>query len=106
MQGWTYPLHMIDLKPPPWRYPFHAGRRPYEQVAFQFSHHVIEQDGSVRHADDFLCATPGEFPNYAFVRALREALRHDQGTIMRWSHHENTSEHHQNPVDDGCQPTG
>jgi len=29
-------------------------------------------------------------PNYAFVRALREALRHDQGTIMRWSHHENT----------------
>jgi hypothetical protein len=37
-----------------------------------------------------LNATPGEFPNYAFVRALREALRHDQGTIMRWSHHENS----------------
>jgi hypothetical protein len=59
-------------------------------VAFQFSHHVIEADGSVRHADEFLNATPGEFPNYAFVRALREALRHDQGTIMRWSHHENS----------------
>jgi hypothetical protein len=59
-------------------------------VGFQFSHHVLEVDGSVRHADQFLCDDPGVFPNYAFVRALREALRHDQGTIMRWSHHENT----------------
>jgi len=70
--------------------PFHTGRRPYEQVAFQFSHHVLEHDGSVRHADEFLSGTPGELPNYAFVRALREALRHDLGTVMRWSHHENS----------------
>jgi hypothetical protein len=90
MQGWTYPLHMIDFETAAVALPFHTGRRPYEQVAFQFSHHVIEADGSVRHADEFLNATPGEFPNYAFVRALREALRHDQGTIMRWSHHENS----------------
>jgi hypothetical protein len=90
MQGWTYPLHMIDFETAAVALPFHTGRRPYEQVAFQFSHHVIEADGSVRHADEFLNATPGEFPNYAFVRALREALQHDQGTIMRWSHHENS----------------
>ena len=90
MQGSTYPLHMIDFETAAVALPFHTGRRPYEQVAFQFSHHVIEQDGSVRHADEYLNAAPGEFPNYAFVRALREALRHDQGTIMRWSHHENS----------------
>lgn len=90
MQGWTYPLHMIDFETAAVALPFHTGRRPYEQVAFQFSHHVIEADGSVRHADEFLNATPGEFPNYAFVRALRQALQHDQGTIMRWSHHENS----------------
>ena len=29
--------------------PFHEGRRPYEQIAFQFSHHVIREDGSVAH---------------------------------------------------------
>lgn len=90
MQGWTYPLHMIDFETAAVALPFHTGRRPYEQVAFQFSHHVVEADGSVRHADEFLNATPGEFPNYAFARALSEALRHDQGTIMRWSHHENS----------------
>jgi hypothetical protein len=90
MQSWTYPLHMIDFETAAVALPFHTGRRPYEQVAFQFSHHVVEADGSVRHADEFLNAVPGEFPNYAFVRALREALRHDHGTIMRWSHHENS----------------
>ena len=90
MRSWTYPLHLIDFETAAVALPFHAGRRPYEQVGFQFSHHVLEADGSLRHADQFLCDDPGVFPNYAFVRALREALRHDQGTIMRWSHHENT----------------
>jgi hypothetical protein len=90
MQGWTYPLHLIDFETAAVALPFHAGRRPYEQVAFQFSHHVLEADGRLRHANQFLNAAPGEFPNYAFVRSLREALRHDQGTIMRWSNHENT----------------
>lgn len=90
MQSWTYPLHLIDFETAAVALPFHAGRRPYEQVAFQFSHHVMEADGSIRHADEFLHAAPGEFPNYAFVRALRDALMHDQGTIMRWSNHENT----------------
>lgn len=90
MQHWTYPLHMIDFETAAVALPFHAGRRPYEQVAFQFSHHVIESDGGIRHAHEFLQATPGVFPNYEFVRALRQALMHDNGTIMRWSNHENT----------------
>jgi hypothetical protein len=90
MKSWKYPLHMIDFETAAVALPFHKGRRPYEQVAFQFSHHVIDVNGNVRHADEFLNAVPGEFPNYAFVRALCEALGHDQGTIMRWSHHENS----------------
>jgi hypothetical protein len=90
MQDWKYPLHLIDFETAAVALPFHAGRRPYEQVAFQFSHHVMEADGSIRHADEFLQAGPGVFPNYEFVRALRGALQHDSGTIMRWSNHENT----------------
>jgi len=45
-QGWTYPLHLIDFETAAVAIPFHAGRRPYEQVAFQFSHHVMEADGT------------------------------------------------------------
>ena len=90
MSHWTYPYHLIDFETAAVALPFHSGRRPYEQVAFQFSHHILDPDGTLRHATQFLCDAPGTFPNYAFVRALREALRHDQGTIMRWSHHENS----------------
>ncbi len=90
MREWKYPLHLIDFETAAVALPFHVGRRSYEQIAFQFSHHVLEADGRLRHAGQFLSDTPGEFPNYSFVRALHEALRHDQGTIMRWSHHENS----------------
>lgn len=90
MRSWTFPLHMIDFETASVALPFHAGRRPYEQVAFQFSHHVVEANGDVRHADECLLAEPGYFPNYEFVRALRIALSNDHGTIMRWSHHENS----------------
>jgi hypothetical protein len=90
MRNWVYPLHLIDFETAAVALPFHAGRRPYEQVAFQFSHHTLQADGTFAHVNEFLCAEPGEFPNYHFVRALREALRHDPGTVMRWSHHENS----------------
>lgn len=90
MNNWVYPLNLIDFETAAVALPFHAGRRPYEQVAFQFSHHILEADGSLRHAHQFLHDTPGVFPNYHFVRALREALLHNQGTVFRWSHHENS----------------
>ena len=36
------------------RLPFHAGQRPYQPILFQFSHHVVTQDGRVRHATECL----------------------------------------------------
>lgn len=88
--GWRYPLHFIDFETSRNAIPFHIGRQPYEQVAFQFSHHVMQEDGSVAHAGQFLEATPGVFPNYAFVRELRRQLSADDGTILRWATHENS----------------
>lgn len=90
MAQWRYPLHMIDFETATVALPFYKGMRPYESVAFQFSHHVVEADGSVRHAGQFLCAEPGEFPNYAFARALKKELEGDEGSVFMWSHHENT----------------
>lgn len=90
MSKWHYPYHLIDFETSAVALPFHAGMRPYEAVAFQFSHHVMESDGSVRHAGEFLCVEPGVFPNYAFARALKAELDQDCGTVFMWSHHENT----------------
>jgi hypothetical protein len=90
MDAWQYPLHCIDFETTAVAIPFHEGRRPYEQIAFQFSHHIIHEDGQVVHAGEYLHVKKGEFPNFAFVRALKKELEGDQGSIFRYSNHENT----------------
>lgn len=88
--GWKFPLHCIDFETSAVAIPFASGRHPYEITAFQFSHHVVHEDGRVEHRSEWLCAKPGVDPNIDFVRALRDALSNDDGTIFRWSAHENT----------------
>lgn len=90
MREWRWPLHFIDFETSSVAIPFDAGRRPYETIAFQFSHHVMHEDGRVEHRSQFLEATPGVDPCLPFLRALREALSGDQGTVFRWADHENT----------------
>lgn len=85
----NYPLHMIDFETCMVAVPFKKGTHPYEQIAFQFSHHEISHDGIVSHRDEYINVTPGDFPNFKFVRALKTALSRDQGTIFRYSNHEN-----------------
>ena len=90
MAGWKYPLHMIDFETTAVALPFYKGMRPYEQVAFQFSHHVIEQDGTIRHAGQYLNTAKHHFPNFEFVRELKRQLEGDNGTIFRYADHENS----------------
>ena len=90
MDSWTFPLHFIDFETCAPVIPFKRGRRPYEGVAFQFSHHVVDADGRVEHRGEYLNAVPGAFPNYDFVRALKTQLEGDRGSIFRYHSHENS----------------
>ena len=90
MKGWRFPLHFIDFETAAVALPFHAGMRPYQSVAFQFSHHEMDANGEIRHAGQLLSAEPGLFPNYQFARALMSELDGDDGTVFMWSPHENT----------------
>ncbi|MDB4420966.1 DUF2779 domain-containing protein [Pseudomonadales bacterium] len=94
MQGWTYPLHFIDFETTTVALPFTKGRKPYETVGFQFSHHVYYENGTIEHKDEYLNAVPGQYPNIDFVRALKVALEGDEGTIFRYAAHENTVLNH------------
>ncbi len=85
-----YPLHFIDFETCMVAIPFSKGRRPYEQIAFQFSHHIVHEDGRIEHQGQYINAKPGVFPNFDFVRALKKELENDNGSIFRYSHHENT----------------
>lgn len=89
MEKWVFPLHFIDFETSAVALPFNKGRKPYEQVAFQFSHHRVNEDGTIEHANEFILHEAGKFPNFEFVRALKKALG-DKGTIFRYSTHENS----------------
>lgn len=85
-----WPLHFIDFETSMVAIPFNKGRRPYEQMAFQFSHHQMEKDGTITHAGQWINMERGSFPNFEFVRRLKQELDKDAGTVFRYSHHENT----------------
>jgi hypothetical protein len=88
--SFRYPLNFIDFETSMVAIPFSAGRRPYEQIAFQFSHHTLEKNGTLTHKTEYINRKRGAFPNFEFVRALKLALSQNGGTIFRYAVHENT----------------
>jgi hypothetical protein len=97
MDEWQWPLHMIDFETTAPALPFFKGMHPYQTLAFQFSHHIMEKmpNGTVhiRHANQWISTKAGVNPNIDFVRALRKALMPDgqlRGTVFRYHNHENT----------------
>jgi hypothetical protein len=87
---WRYPFHMIDFETTAVALPFYIGMKPYEQVAFQFSHHIIHKDGRIEHLGQYINDKKHFFPNFEFIKRLKDVLDKDNGTIFRYADHENT----------------
>ena len=90
MNSWTYPLHFIDFETSTVAIPFKKNRRPYEGIAFQYSHHTVDESGFIEHKGEYINCEQGAFPNYDFLRNLKKELETDNGTIFRYHNHENT----------------
>lgn len=87
---WNYPLHFIDFETSTVALPFNKGRHPYEQIAFQFSHHIYYEDGTIKHASEYINNKAGVFPNFEFIRELKQVLENDRGSVFKFAAHENT----------------
>ena len=90
MMEWKFPLHFIDFETCTSALPFTRGRHPYEQIAFQYSHHIVYSDGKIQHKSEYINAEPGKFPNYEFVRSLKKDLENDKGSVFKYATHENS----------------
>ena len=90
MAQWVYPFHFIDFETARVAIPFNKGMSPYEGIAFQFSHHIVYENGEIEHKGEYINLTPGQFPNYNFIRELKKQLENDNGTIFRYGSHENS----------------
>ncbi len=91
MQNWKFPLNFIDFEASTVALPFYSGQKPYEKVVFQFSHHVYYEDGTIAHENEYINVTAGDFPNFEFVRQLKNALSANNGTVFQYSPYENST---------------
>jgi len=70
----AYPLHFMDFETVSSALPLYAGTRPYQQVLFQWSNHIIDEPGAeVRH-EEFLHTSAGD-PRPAFAETLWKSIR-------------------------------
>jgi hypothetical protein len=81
--GLTYPLYFLDYETNAPAIPLFAGTRPYQQIPFQYSLHIIDnKEGEIRHVeylhDEFID------PMRAVVNQLRNDIG-DTGTIIVWN---------------------
>jgi hypothetical protein len=83
-----YPLYFIDFEGSRLAIPYHAGMRPYEQAAFQWSCHTIREPGGKPEHTEWLNSEEA-FPNFEFARALKQQIG-EAGTVYIWSPYEIT----------------
>ena len=85
-QAQHYPLFFLDYEGTRCALPSAPGCRPYGQVAFQWSCHIIDKPGDpIRHAE--WLDTDSEDPTTGFLQSLKELLV-DAGTIYHWGNYE------------------
>lgn len=85
--GW--PLYFLDFEAARTALPLNAGQAPNSIQIFQYSLHAMEQDGSIRHAAQFLDLSSERDVNVRMLRSLQQALG-STGTVLRWTNYENT----------------
>lgn len=67
----TYPAYFLDFETISFAIPIWKGTRPYQQITFQFSLHIVDESGYLTHTE-FLDLT-GDNPSESFAKALINA---------------------------------
>lgn len=87
LRGLIYPVYFIDFETFNPAIPLYVGTRPYQQIPFQWSSHVMSSDGSIDH-QGFLHNADDD-PRPPFIESLLKVLG-DSGSIVVYSHFEKT----------------
>jgi len=82
-----FPVHFLDFETFSPALPLYAGTRPYEMIPFQWSDHILNNDGAVTHRE-FLHSDRTD-PRRSFAEQLLDALG-TKGSIVVYSSFEAT----------------
>jgi len=76
-----YPVSYLDFETLGTAIPLFDGVRPYQQVPFQFSLHIVRSPGAEPEHHKFLAADAND-PRPAFMRSLRDALPAEGSVVV------------------------
>jgi len=82
LDGLEYPLHCFDFETMMPAVPLFDGTRPYQQISFQFSLHIIDSEGAEPRHIEFLAEDPTD-PRPALLDALKAIG--PTGTILAYN---------------------
>jgi len=82
LDGLEYPLYFLDYETYATAIPLYPGYKPYQQVIFQYSLHIIDRDGELEHHE--LLLTGEEDPGPKLAANLLEKVG-DEGSILVWN---------------------
>ncbi len=88
-ETWCYPYYFLDFEGARCALPFRTGQRPNAMNAFQYSLHVMYENGRVEHKDEFFDLSQDGDTHNRLLRSLKKSLG-DKGTVFRWHDYENT----------------
>jgi hypothetical protein len=80
-----YPIHFLDFETVAPAIPRYAGTRPYQTIPFQWSDHILDEDGRLTHRE-YLCGEDKD-PRKEFTHTLLNALE-TEGSIVIYTSYE------------------
>ncbi|MFC1978750.1 DUF2779 domain-containing protein [Chloroflexota bacterium] len=80
-----YPIHFLDFETFNPGLPLYVGTSPYQIIPFQWSNHILDEEGTLRH-EDFLYDGYDD-PREDFARSMLQTLS-DEGSIVVYSAYE------------------
>ncbi len=87
LAGLTYPIHFLDFETFMSALPLYPGTRPWQTIAFQWSDHVLHENGDLEHRE-FLYEGAGD-PRPSFTQSLIDVLG-QTGSVVVYSSYENS----------------
>ena len=76
-----YPLHFLDFETFSTAIPMFDGTRPYQQIPFQFSLHIVREAGARPEHHKFLAESRND-PRSEFMRQLKSAVEPDGSIVV------------------------
>lgn len=86
LKSWKYPLYFIDFEAAGWAIPHLSGIKPYEQLPFQWSCHILRSARASLEHRYFLHDEDSD-PRKAFCESLLEHVR-SAGSVVVYSKYE------------------